>query len=640
MFIFNGRKLILPGAYSLMQVINQGGGAAQEFNVGLIIGKSMKGAPYNSSAKATDFILPYTNNGDLARDYGFDELYNNFNEAKKLGASFFFVLNAQANTPVIAELDNVSEADVIGVTAARKNYGIFGNDIQIGIAESASTTVLDTGTATAGASTTLTDSGKTWTESAYVGKWVRIVSGTGAGQTRRITANTATALTVAAWTTNPDTTSVYNIVEPLFQVTIIPTKNEKVLTANMASGSYFCYVNTTEGLAPGLTFNLFNNDDSFVAARTVESFDTEYDSTNGGYKVIFTAVTTNSNMTTAKYGRISQVGEAVTLDFVGNAWNLDNIVTYLNENQDELVFSKVAGETTTPVPIATTYLSALSTTKGTNPAVSVSNHTEIVNNFRNWIPQYENLYRTKIRNINVVSSNSTIHALYKNLLATVSDMEVNRPMQIITGTARGTNAASSVTLAKAMNHDQIILVNCGANGKACYLSLAPMTFGAICASAVNHNLTRDLMPVETVEFEWSNADLKLMTANGVLTINSTATGYRIVRGINTYQDQTKEWNSQDKKSHLIQQRQQADKFMIGFTEAMDQELIGKNGVREPEVIAYANATATAFIEAGDVEDVKISSVRRTSSGWLVTTEILLEGVTDYIGIVNQIIVRN
>lgn len=69
-----------------------------------------------------------------------------------------------------------------------------------------------TGTATAGASTTLTDSAKTWTVNQWTNSQVRIVSGTGAGQIRTIASNTATVLTVsAAWTTTPDATSVYSI---------------------------------------------------------------------------------------------------------------------------------------------------------------------------------------------------------------------------------------------------------------------------------------------------------------------------------------------------------------------------------------------------------------------------------------------
>lgn len=67
------------------------------------------------------------------------------------------------------------------------------------------------GVATAATGTTLTNGGKSWTSSQWVNAQVRIVSGTGAGQTRTITANTGTQLTVAAWTTTPDTTSVYVI---------------------------------------------------------------------------------------------------------------------------------------------------------------------------------------------------------------------------------------------------------------------------------------------------------------------------------------------------------------------------------------------------------------------------------------------
>jgi len=69
-----------------------------------------------------------------------------------------------------------------------------------------------TGTATAGAATTLTNSAKSWTVNQWTNYQVRIVSGTGAGQIRTIASNTATALTVsAAWTTNPDATSAYSI---------------------------------------------------------------------------------------------------------------------------------------------------------------------------------------------------------------------------------------------------------------------------------------------------------------------------------------------------------------------------------------------------------------------------------------------
>jgi hypothetical protein len=67
------------------------------------------------------------------------------------------------------------------------------------------------GTATSATATTIVQTGKTWTASQWYNSQVRIVSGTGAGQIRTITANTADTLTVATWTTTPDATSVYQI---------------------------------------------------------------------------------------------------------------------------------------------------------------------------------------------------------------------------------------------------------------------------------------------------------------------------------------------------------------------------------------------------------------------------------------------
>ncbi len=68
------------------------------------------------------------------------------------------------------------------------------------------------GTATSGAASTLTDSGKAWKVNRFAGGMIHITGGTGAGQRRRITSNTATAITVTRnWATNPNSTSTYVI---------------------------------------------------------------------------------------------------------------------------------------------------------------------------------------------------------------------------------------------------------------------------------------------------------------------------------------------------------------------------------------------------------------------------------------------
>jgi hypothetical protein len=69
-----------------------------------------------------------------------------------------------------------------------------------------------TGTATAGAASTLTNSGKAWATNQWANYQIRITGGTGAGQIRTIASNTGTVITVGtAWTTQPDATSTYSI---------------------------------------------------------------------------------------------------------------------------------------------------------------------------------------------------------------------------------------------------------------------------------------------------------------------------------------------------------------------------------------------------------------------------------------------
>ena len=74
---------------------------------------------------------------------------------------------------------------------------------------------IDSGTVTEATDTTLTDTSKTgataWVEDEQIGYAVYIYAGKGKGQIREITDNTTNQLTVADWTTIPDTTSKYII---------------------------------------------------------------------------------------------------------------------------------------------------------------------------------------------------------------------------------------------------------------------------------------------------------------------------------------------------------------------------------------------------------------------------------------------
>lgn len=77
-------------------------------------------------------------------------------------------------------------------------------------------TQVDSGTSSGGnGSTTLNDTSKAWGANAFKNYTVRITAGTGAGQRRIIASNTATQLTVRDnWTTIPDSTSQYQILQP------------------------------------------------------------------------------------------------------------------------------------------------------------------------------------------------------------------------------------------------------------------------------------------------------------------------------------------------------------------------------------------------------------------------------------------
>ncbi len=73
-------------------------------------------------------------------------------------------------------------------------------------------TIWESGVATGSQTTTsLQDTTQTWTVNAFVGYWIRIVSGTGVGQIRQISANDANSVTWVTVGTAPDATSYYSI---------------------------------------------------------------------------------------------------------------------------------------------------------------------------------------------------------------------------------------------------------------------------------------------------------------------------------------------------------------------------------------------------------------------------------------------
>lgn len=156
---------------------------------------------------------------DYNMDYGYDYRYRNLtNQGSFSGISA--VTGIALFDPSFSSKEDGTLAYVHTSNADRTLQWGDGDAVQL---------VLDTGTATSGGNTSayggasypngyLADSSKAWTTDKTSAScpslcWVSITGGTGVGQARAITNNTATQLTITpAWDTVPDATSTYAII--------------------------------------------------------------------------------------------------------------------------------------------------------------------------------------------------------------------------------------------------------------------------------------------------------------------------------------------------------------------------------------------------------------------------------------------
>ena len=141
--------------------------------------------------------------------------------------------------------------------------------------------VEDAGTATGGTGTTLSDASKatTWRSNQFAsGAYqVRIIAGIGTGQTRTISGNTSTQLTVsAAWAPPPNTTSLYLI-----------TRN-KTFTRTSTSDNVLRYRIGAGGdrdpLADNITSHAFAQPDANTISITLTARTTNRDPTIKSYR--------------------------------------------------------------------------------------------------------------------------------------------------------------------------------------------------------------------------------------------------------------------------------------------------------------------------------------------------------------------
>lgn len=179
-----------------------------------------------------------------------------------------------------------------------------------------------TGTASAGAGTTLTVAGTPWTVNAYAGKIVHLLTGTGASVAdpyRYISSNTNNTLTVAlAWTTNPGAGTTFEIVTPGdagTMRTLFESKATRVGAGRAAEFHGFGQTGSADSGLMGLEVSFGSNVAQFSTINNV------------GINLRASAAWLTSNIGTTQGGHLYMWGELLT-DFFMRAEDTSGHVVF------------------------------------------------------------------------------------------------------------------------------------------------------------------------------------------------------------------------------------------------------------------------------------------------------------------------
>lgn len=243
----------------------------------------------------------------------------------------------------------------------------------------------------------------------------------------------------------------------------------------------------------------------------------------------FTATVLDGNGATAALNGLDHVTsqDVKTADFTVTA-NLAAAVDWINSTAEGFVTAaRTANGGAVPASLAYTYLSGGSDGTITN--------TE-------WTGAFTTLQGEDVQWVVPVSSSGAIHAMadaHAIYMANVARQE----RRAIVGTALGTTDAAAIAAAKALNSDRTGLVHVGfydydAAGTlklfAPYV-LAAMVAGAFAGSNPGTPLTNKSLRVRGLERNVRNpTDTDALIKGGVLCVESTPTGYRIVKSISTW----------------------------------------------------------------------------------------------------------
>lgn len=208
--------------------------------------------------------------------------------------------------------------------------------------------------------------------------------------------------------------------------------------------------------------------------------------------------------------------------------NLQAAIDWINSGGEEFVSAtRPAAATQPPAPIAFTYLSGGSDGVVTNAE---------------WVSAFSVLQGDDVQWVTPLSSSASIHAMADSHVAFMSNV-ARRERRAICGMASGTTDAAAIAAAKNLNSDRTSLTHLGIydyNENGSLVLFEPWIAAAMIAGAfsgVNPGtpMTNKALKVRGLERKLRNpTDTDKLITGGVLCIEDTDSGYKVVQSISTW----------------------------------------------------------------------------------------------------------
>ena len=327
---------------------------------------------------------------------------------------------------------------------------------------------------------------------------VRVEAGTAAGQ--RITVQRGTA----TYTGDNIARSVMSIVYGGAQATATVTTTGTTLTLAAPAGTTVATID-------------------LASFPTVQELADRISATTG-----FTATVLDGNNTRPTLNALDYVTAQSVKTASNITANLQAVVDWFNSGAQPLVTAtRAAAVGTVPAALALTYLAGATEGVATNT---------------DWTDAYAELQKSDVQWVTPVTATAAIHAMndaHCQFMSTVGRKE----RRSVCGTALGTTDAQAIAAAKLINGDRTSLVHIGhydydANGVLtlypAYMSAARIA-GAFAGVNPGTPLTNKNFKCRGLERELRNpTDTDPLILGGVLCLESTEQGYKVVKSISTW----------------------------------------------------------------------------------------------------------